>query len=537
MRQYSFISTFFVFCILLANTSCRPPEIPKVKSSSLHVSMESDPLSLDPRRVRDLSTVTVIHMLYEGLMRSGEDGQPLLALAEEVTISPDRKTYTFQLRPSSWSNGEPVTARDFEATWKSVLDPNFVSPNAYQLYVIRGAQSAKEKRATLDQVGVHAQNDSTLVVELERPTPYFFHLLATHFFLPVHSSSRQQSKDMSELPNSKILTNGPFKLENWSHHNELTAVPNAYYWDKDQVSLERIHLVVVDNRTALQLFERGELDWTGSPLSTLSIDALESLRNKDKLHITPAAGVYLFRINTEKPLLNQPKMRRALALALNRKELVDHVLRGNQQPAYGLIPPSFIEGDPLFQDYDVTLARQLFQEVLKEQNLSLKNIPQITLMYASGERPHKIAQVAQQQWKTNLGLEVVLQSSEPKVYFEHLKNKNYQLGISSWFADFRDPISFLEIFKLKENGTNNTQWENPKYVTLLDQSALSHQFAHRKKILKEAENVLVQEMPVIPLFYSSYNYVKDPKIKGIYFSELGYLDFKNAYWDTGHSQD
>lgn len=522
------------FCLFIY-AACHQPEQPIAKNSStLRISMEGDPQTLDPRRVRDLSTTTVIHMLYEGLMRTQADNQPAPALAKTVTISPDQKTYTFQLRRSAWSDGQPVTAHDFEQTWKSLLQPAFPSPNAYQLYAIRGAQDAKEGRASSDQIGVYAQDDLTLIVELEQPTPYFLQLTATHFFYPVHASLRQQSENSRALSPSQILTNGPFKLEKWSHHNELTAIPNPHYWDQPNIRLKRIHLIVLDNPTALQLFQSGELDWTGSPLSTLSVDALDALKNQGQLEVKPAAGTYLFRINTEQPPFDHVKMRQAFALALNRKDLVEHVLQGNQQPAFGIIPPSFIEGRPLFQDHDVWLARQLFQEALQEQKLTLQSLPPIFIHYASNERAHKIAQVAQQQWKNNLGVQVALQSNEGKVYYDRLKKHDYQLGIGSWFADIRDSISFLEIFKLKENGTNHTQWENPQYIALLNQSSLAQSPSHRNRLLKQAEKVMVEEMPVIPLFYASYNYVKNPAIKGIYFSDLGYLDFKNAYVDMNH---
>ncbi len=523
------------FCLLTC-IACRQPENPVTQqTSTLRISTEGDPQTLDPRRVRDLQTATVIHMLYEGLMRAQPDGQPAPALAERITISPDQKTYTFRLRRSAWSNGQPVTAYDFEQTWKSLLDPQFPSPNAYQLYVIRGAQAAKEGRASSDQIGVHAQDDTTLVVELEQPTPYFLQLTASYFYYPVHASLRQQGSDSSSLPESQILTNGPFKLEKWKRQNELIAILNPHYWDKNQVRLDRISLVVLDNPTALQLFQRSELDWTGSPLSTLSVDALASLSQQGLLKIMPAAGIYLFRVNTEKPPFNHVKMRQAFALALNRVDLVEHVLQGNQEPAFGLIPYTFAKGQPFFEDDDRQLAQRLFQEALEEQSLTVKDFPTVSIYYASGERSHKISQVAQQQWKEVLGVKVDLQSSEAKVYYDRLKNHDYHLGIGSWFADIRDPISFLEVFKLKDNGTNNTQWENPHYIALLDQSSQARLPQEREKLLKQAERIIINEMPIIPLFYASYNYVKNPILKGVYFSELGYLDFKNAYLDLDAS--
>jgi len=527
------LKLFLIPLCLLTCTACRQPETPIAQeSATLRISTEGDPQTLDPRRVRDLATTTVIHMLYEGLMRTQEDGLPVPALAETVTISPDQKTYTFQLRPSAWSDGKPVTAYDFEETWKSLLAPQFPSPNAYQLYVIKGAQAAKEGRAPIDQIGVHAQDDATLIVDLEQPTPYFLHLAATHFLYPVNQSLRQQPVDSNALPDSKIVTNGPFKLEKWSRHNELTAIPNPYYWDKENVHLNRIQLVVLDNPTAIQLFKIGELDWAGSPLSTISVDALTSLQETGQLEVMPAAGLYLFRVNTEKEPFNHVKMRQAFALALNREDLVTHVLQGNQVPAFGIVPHSFIKGQPFFEDYDHHLSRQFFQDALKEQSLTMEDFPKVTIHYASNERSHKIAQVAQQQWKEVLGVNVTLESSEPKVYYDRLKTHEYQLGIGSWFADIHDPISFLEIFKFKENGTNNTQWESPHYIALLNQSSQATLPQEREHILKQAERVIINEMPIIPLFYASYNYLKNPNVKGVYFSDLGYLDFKNAYLEA-----
>jgi oligopeptide transport system substrate-binding protein len=221
-------------------------------------------------------------------------------------------------------------------------------------------------------------------------------------------------------------------------------------------------------------------------------------------------------------------MRKALSLAINRSDLVEHVLQGNQSPACGIVPPSFLSGGPYFKDGDAAMARKLFQQALEEQGLSQSNLAPIAIYYASGERPHKIAQVIQQQWKKELGIEASLQSNEPKVYFERLKNCDYQVGVGSWFADFCDPLSFLEIFKQKSNGTNHTQWENERFASLLEQSSLSEK-PERETQLAEAEQILIEEMPVIPLFFSTYNYVKHPSVKGVSFSELGYLDFKNAY--------
>lgn len=526
-----FIQLFFLFPLFLSLcTSCDSSKTTKKKETSIRISTEADPTTLDPRKVRDLGTATVMHMLYEGLMRVGPDGKPDLALADSMEISPDQKTYTFHLKPSSWSNGDPVTADDFVETWKSLLNPKFPAPNAYQFYPIRGAKAAKEGFPLPDNVGIRAKDPATLVIELEEPTPYFRNLLATHFYYPVHSSMRKADTDTHPSDSSKAITNGPFTLEKWSHHNELTAIPNPHYWDKENVHLNHIALITLDNGAAIPLFAAGELDWTGSPLSTITTDALPSMKKNNTLQVTPAAGVYFFRVNTERAPFINPKLRKAFALALNRTDLIEHVLQGNQKPAFGIIPPAFLPEKPLFQDHDIEQAKKLFQEVLSEEKLKVKDMPPIVIYYASGERAHKIAQVAQQQWKNVFGIDALLQSTEPKLYFEKVKNQDYQLSIGSWFADIQDPISFLEVFKQKDNGTNNTGWENKRYIALLNQSAKVNENI-RKVLLQKSEQILIGEMPVIPLFYSSFNYLKNPSLQGVYFSDLGYLDFKNAYID------
>lgn len=511
--------------LLLLCTACLPqkPEINKTKT--IRVSTETDPHTFDPRLVRDLSDTTFIQTFYEGLMRSEGDAEPAPALAESFTLSPDKKTYTFHLRQSEWSNGDPVTAHDFADSWKSMLDPALPAPNAYQLYVIKGAKEAKEGKASLDLIGIQALDDKTLAVELEQPTPYFLNLTATYFLYPAHQSTRNNQKGTEAAP----VTNGPYQLDpSQQFSNEWTAIPNPYYWDRQAVKLDAIKIVKLDNSTALKLFDQQELEWAGSPMSTIPMDMMAALKQNTNLKNTPAAGVYFLRVNIENPPFDQPKMRRAFALALNRSDLVEHVLQGNQQPAHRYLPPFFASG-PLYKDHDLEVAQSLFNEALAEKNLTSSTLPTISLCYASNPRAYKTAQVLQQEWKEAFGIDIQLQGCESKILFDRLKNHDYQIAFGSWFADILDPISFLDVFKHKNNGTNNTQWENPRYIELLDSSTRANNAQDRQQLLTQAEELLIEEMPIIPLFFNSYNYLQNPNLKGVYFSELGYLDFKRAY--------
>lgn len=518
-------TTCAIICALFLS-GCSPEKPIMEKQATVRISTETEPHTFDPRQVRNLSDTTYMNLLYEGLTRSEKDGKIVPGMAETYAISKDKKKYIFKMRKTEWSDGQPVTANDFFETWKTILDPDFPAPNAYQLYVIKGAKDFKEGKISFEEVGIKALDDTTLVVELENPTPYFLNLTSSYFLYPAHRQLRLNS----ETNHLELVTNGPFQLEKTNAlSNEWTMVPNTYYWDRNSVRLDQVKILKLENSTALQLFEQKELDWAGSPLSTIPVDTLTHLKGKGKLNIQPASGVYFLRVNTEHPPFDNTKFRRALAFALNRSDLVEHVLQGNQIPAQRYIP-DLTTTQPLYKDNDLQLAKHLFAEALQEQHLSSSSLPKVSICYANNPRSHKIAQVIQQNWKEAFNLQVELQNCESKVFYDHLKNHTYQIGIGSWFADIHDPISFLEVFKYKNNGTNNTQWENPNYIDLINQSA-NAKTKKRESLLKQAEELLIKEMPIIPLFFSTYNYLQNPDLKGVYFSDLGYLDLKYAYFE------
>jgi len=467
-------------------------------------------------------------MLFEGLTRPDTDGAAIPALAKKIDVSNDFKTFRFLLRESFWTNGDPITAHDFVYTWKQILTPGYPAPNASLFLGIKGAKAAKMGELPLDEVGISALNDHTLVVELDAPSPHFLEMTSIHSFFPINSRWDQQHPDWADHPESGVVGNGPFTLDRWQHH-EIEVVKNHKYWDADQVEIDRIVLSVLNETTALSLFENGELDWVGSPLSMIPAEAIPSLKKQGLLQITEAAGTGWFRFNTVRAPFDNRKMRKAFGHALNRQEIVDHILQGNQTPAMAIIPLSMgLTEKPYFSDHDTTTAQRLFSEALEELGLSREELPIITLSYTSSERNHKIAQAVQQQWRDVLGLRIQLRQTESKVYFDLLREGNYQLAIGSWFGDIHDPINFLEVFKYKDNGTNNTFWENSNFIQLLDLSCSEDQVTRRKQLLKAAEEILIYDMPVIPIFHYAFNYLQNPQVEDVYLSDLGYLDFKQA---------
>lgn len=526
--MYRLLLIPLIFTMMTSCSSDSSSSSSNTEEQHLRLSSGLDPVSLDPRKVSDLPTITVLHMLYEGLTRAS-DGRTENALADTIEISPDGKTYTVTLKPALWSNGDPVTANDFVETWQSVLSPDFPSPNAYQLYVIRGAKEAKDGKIPVESIGVEATSPNTLVIDLENPTPYFQKLLATHFFYPVHASMRSEHKKFDE---EKTIGNGPFKLDRWNQRSEFSVVKNSAYRDVQNVHLDRISVLILDENTALKLFLAGEIDWMGSPLSTLPREALATFKESDCLLIKPGSGTHWFRLNTAKPPFNNEKIRRAFGLAMNRADLVNFVTKGNQIPATGVIPPSILNDSLLhFQDNDQETARRLFKEGISELSARGIQFPNIELSYVNLDYNHKIVQTIQQQLRDVLGVVVFLDANESKMMVERLSKGNYQMGYGSWYADFPDAVNFLEIFSRKENPTNQTRWSDPEYTALIEKSILTQDKEQRKEILLAAQKKLIDSMPVIPLYHASYNYLKKDYVTGVYFSELGYLDFKEASLD------
>lgn len=493
----------------------------------LRIAMDDDPTSMDPRTGRMLNDATVAYLLYDGLLRVNFRGEPKPAIAERFEQSKDGMTYTFHLREAKWANGDLVKAQDFMETWKNQLRPDFVAPNAFQLFVIRNAKAAKQGTVGIDLVGIETPNDYTLVVHLEEPTPYFPKLVASYFYFPVHSSIRDGSV-------AGPIGNGPYELKSWQRKDQVVVAKNEQYWDAKHVKMPEIALVVASEKTALQLYEKGELDWAGSPMGALPVDSLSMLSSKGDLRSKASAGVHWIRVNTTKPVLTNKNFRQALNLAIDRQAIVDHVLLGDQQATYGIVPPQMLpSASTKLPKTDSSEAWQNFQIGLEESKVSLEELPTITLSYANNaERNHKVAQAIQQQWQESLGIQVNLESLEAKVLNQKLKSLDYDMALGSWYGDIDDPINFLQVFERKDNGTNNTGWDNPEYGRLLSLSNTSENAKDRAIMLSNAEAILINDAPVLPIWVNTFNYVKNAEVTGVRFSDLGYLDFKYAGYST-----
>jgi oligopeptide transport system substrate-binding protein len=496
--------------------------------------INTEPPSLNPGLAKDATSGTVLRQTFEGLTRINMEGKPEEAMAEKIEVSEDQKEYTFTIRDgATWSNGDAVTAQDFEYAWKWVLDPNNQAEYAYQLYYIAGAEEANLNGGSLDAVGVKAVDEKTLKVTLSNPTPFFLELTAFYTYLPVNSKIAQETKDWANDAGEQYTSNGPFVMTEWNHNESILLEKNEKYWDAENVKLEKVEMVMInDPNTELSMFDNGELDWAGAPTGALPTDAMQALKDEGRLTTQTIAGTYWYKFNTTVAPFNNVNIRKAFALAINRQEIIDNITQGEQKPAMAAVPPSmFPENEEgYFKDNDVEGAKEFLQKGLEELGLKdASELGAITLSYNTSEAHQKIAQAIQDMWKNNLGVEVTLDNQEWAVYLDKVKSLDYQIGRMGWLGDFNDAINFLELYRDAKGGNNDTGWENPEFKELLAKSATEADPEVRQQILKDAESIFMDEMPVAPIYFYTNNWVQNEKLKDVNVSGLGDIQLKWAY--------
>ncbi|WP_174730898.1 peptide ABC transporter substrate-binding protein [Mesobacillus harenae] len=505
------------------------------------VNINSEPFSLHPGLANDATSGGVLLQTFEGLTRINQDGVPEEAMAETITPSEDLTQYTFKIREgATWSNGDPVTAHDFEYAWKWAIDPANQSQYAYQLYYIKNGAAINspaegETGLNPDELGVVAEDDQTLVVTLENPTPYFLELTAFYTYFPVNSKIAAENPNWHTDAGELYTSNGPFKMTGWEHSDNIVLEKNEDYWDADAVSLTKIDMYMInDPTTELSMFENGELDWAGSPFGTLPTDVLPQLEEQGDLNVQAIAGTYWYKFNTEAEPLNNKNIRKALSYAINRKAIVENITQGGQIPAMAAVPPSMMEGNEegYHKDADVETAKELLQKGLEELGYSdVSELPAISLSYNTSEAHQKIAQAIQDMWKTELGIETTLDNQEWQVYITKLHEGDYMIGRMGWLGDFNDPINFLELYRDKDGGNNDTNWEHPEFKQLLIDSQSETDADKRMQMLKDAEAIFMDEMPVAPIYFYTNVWLSADNLKDVAVSGLGDVQLKWAYFE------
>ena len=496
----------------------------------LNVSITSDPPAFHPALATDTTSGAILASAFEGLTRLDAKGEPTEGMAEKVEVSEDGKTYTYTLRDAKWSNGDPVIAQDFEFAWKWALDPENAADYAYQLYYIVGAEEYNNGEGSADDVGVKAIDEKTLEVTLVNPTPFFDELTAFYTYFPVNSKLAEENPDWYKDPGGEdFVGNGPFNLDEFASADHITLSKNDNYWDKDNVALDKVNISMIESEaTALKEYQAGNLDYLGAPFNSIDLNALDGFKKDGTLNVSDQAGTYMIVFNTKDEILGNKNIREALTIAIDRQGLIDNVTKGEQKPGSGLVPltmTGFEEPADYFKSNDIEAAKAALEKGLTELGLDSPADLKIKLSYNTSEAHAAIMQFVQQGWSKNLGIDVSLDNSEWQVYLEQLDAGEYQAGRYGWVGDFNDPINFLEIYK-RDGGNNQTGWTNEEYTNLLNQVATETDEAARTQYMKDAEEILMSEFPISPIYFYTNLSVKQDSVKNMEADPMGNVQLK-----------
>ncbi|MFO1448042.1 MAG: peptide ABC transporter substrate-binding protein [Opitutaceae bacterium] len=497
------------------STSLSTAQTQEAGSQVLHFGNGTEPQDLDPQVVTGVPENKIINALFEGLVAYGPNGQGTTpAAAARWTISPDGLVYTFYLQPEGrWSNGDPVTATDFVRSYQRLLTPSLAAEYANKLYPVVGAEEFNlGKLSDFSQTGFKAIDSKTLQITLKRRTSFLIESMKHYAWFPVHIPTVEKfggltRKGAAWTRVGNLVGNGPFNLTEWSMQQRLVADKSPTYWDRDAVKLNRIVFYPTENiETEERMFRTGQLHKTNElPLDKTDVYRREQPQN---LRIDALLGVYFFRVNTTRPPLNDKRVRKALALAINRKQIVEKVTRQNQKPAYNTCPPMDAFTSPARLTGDLAEAKRLLAEAGYPEG---KGLRRIELLHNTSQNHKKIAEALQQMWRNNLGVEVGLVNQEWKVYLDSQDTLNYDLCRAGWIADYIDPNTFFDLWR-SGDGNNDTGFANPEYDRLLEEALNAPDDAGRMAIYGRMDALLMDEMPFIPLYFYTRAFALNPKV-------------------------
>ncbi|MEM7175689.1 MAG: peptide ABC transporter substrate-binding protein, partial [Chlamydiota bacterium] len=468
--------------------------------------------SLDPRRGGDRTTTTLLRALFEGLTRFDNKGKLALALAESYRVSSDQKCYTFTLRRSYWSNGDPVTAHDFEYAWKTALDPSFASDFPELFYCINYAEEAKHGKVSLDKVGVKAKDCYALLVELKYPTPDFLERLAHTLFFPIPAETASKDPDWAEKQGESFISNGPFCLENPQLGFLLNLKKNKHHFRKKSVEIETISVVHASTADALRLFREKKLDFVEIPNRAEGEFAVTAA---DVGSVSfPAPKISWFSINTSCFPLSNQHLRRALAASISRDEL-KKLFPCEKTPALTVLPSHLSQHKEasFLIDYNPDQARAYFEAALAELKLTKENFPPIALLVPDNHLRKSIANSLKEKWNAVLGISCVIESHPWREFYKRRVAKQFQLAMVEWGAPTNDPLSTLLAFKTKTDKLNLSAFETHDYKDLLDKALRETNSAKRQRLSARLEEMLIRAACVLPLFYERFWFFEQPNVK------------------------
>lgn len=535
---------FLVFALTLtvfAGCSSDSGDTKKEETATkkLSVNVGPEPETIDPALNTAVDGGTLINHAFEGLMALDEEGVPVEAQAEKYEISEDGLTYTFTLRDDiKWTDGEPVEAEDFVYAWKRAVDPLTASDYSYMFDVIVGVADILNDvdGASVDDIAVKALDEKTVEVKLVAPTPYFLELCAFPTYMPVRKDVVDGNDSWATDP-ATYISNGAYKLKSWAHDSEMIYVKNENYYGADKLGPDEIKFVLMaDQNAILSAFQNGEILFADD----MPQNEIDAWRDSEEFYLQGQLGTYFVVFNTKEEPFDDPKVREALSLAIDRNFIVEQIGKAGQQPAGAFVPTGLSDVDPeqefrtvggeyysvASEDYEKNLekAKKLLAEAGYPDG---KGFPKIEYMYNDGSGHGEIGEALQNMWKEGLGLETELAMQEWAVFIETRNSGNFEVARHGWLGDYNDPISFLDMWTTT-SGNNDADWSNAEYDKLITGIKSSSDRAERMTMMHKAEDILMAEMPVAPIYYYVDIYLQSSKLEGVYSSPLGFKNFTHA---------
>ena len=476
----------------------------------------ADPRFMDPHLLNSVPEHHLLMALFEGLVAEHpvKDAEVNPGMASQWEANPDKSVWTFHLRPNAlWSDGVPVTAKDFVWSWRRMLTKSLAAEYSQMLFVLKNGEAFYEGKAKAEELGVRAIDPSTLEVTLVGPTPHFLIMMLHTSWWPVPRHCIQKYGDPLDRVNpwtqeGNMVGNGAFILKRNLFRQVIEVAKNPLYWDAANVKIDGIRFYPIDSEsTEERLFRRGMLHIT----EIVPLDKIPNYREKhpDIYYQYPNTAVYFYRINTEHPGLKDVRVRKALAYAIDRDSLVKNVTRAGQIPAGGIVPG--MEGYPASQvfNYDPAKAKALLAEAGYPDG---RDFPKFEILINTNEAHRAIAEVIQQMWQQTLGIKVGILSQDFGVYLDTMTRMDYAVCRAGWNADYLDPSTFIDMWTTG-NGNNNTHWSNTKFDQLVKDATEEGDAARRMAILREAEEILLAGVPAIPIYFYSRSHLVHPAVK------------------------
>ena len=464
----------------------------------------SDPGSLDPHKGEGVSASNILRDLFEGLVSEAPDGTLIPGAAESWDISEDGTVYTFHMRKNAaWSDGSAVVADDFVNGLRRSINPATGSNYSQVLSPIKNADEIIQGDMPAEMLGVYASDDKTLRIELNSATPYFLGLLTHSSTYPIHMPSLVKHGDAIGRPGN-LISNGAFILQQWKVQSHVTLTKNPHYWDADNVTLNQVVYFPTENLAAeLKRFRADEIDWTYD----IPVSQIKWIRENlnEQFETGPYLGSYYFGLNlTQPPFKGNKKLRQALSMVVDRQTLTDKLLRTGEKPALGWVPvgiAGYTTQEPYWADWSMEKRLSEARKLYQQAGYSEENPLNIEIRYNTHEDHKRMSIALAFMWNQALGVKYRLVNEEWKVFLQNRAfKKDTQVFRAGWIGDYNDPYTFAELLHSR-HGRNDMGFSNDEYDDLLAAAAAETRPAERMKLLEAAERIVLDEVPLIPIYY------------------------------------